>query len=640
MRGAPSIIVPGMQLRFARAQLGVCLLHVAAGVVGVAGVARADPPGSASRIDHVHHDKKNHDPCWPYSRCPAFPLPYAGTGYPSTYNYSGAFPDGFVWGLGTAAYQIEGAYKEGGRGASIWDTFTGADTVGMPGSVCDATPCAVNPHMYAVGATGNVANNHYHNFKEDVALMQKLGLTHYRFSVSWPRLVPLGNASDPAGVNPQGVAFYNALLDALVAAGITPVVTLYHWDLPQQLLRPPYDTPSTQGWFARTPAPIVPLFAAYADLCFRLFSDRVKFWVTFNEAWTFTWLGGEAGKAPGLPEFSESPKWPLIAGHNVLLAHAAAVGIFRSKYSASGGKIGITNNVDWKEPRTTAPADVTAAQRALEFQLAWFADPIYGPAGDYPSAMRTVLGDQLPSFTDEEKAALKGSADFFGLNSYGTGWAADTDEAGFCACYCAVDEAAGPDGPAFPKAQSAWLYGSGWGLRKLVNWIANRYGKDTTDIYVTEGGWSLAAGNVSVAVKDRDRTYYYANYTAALRDAIYVDGVRVKGYFAWSLMDNFEWERGFTERFGVTFNNFQFGEDPDAPPGAFQKPTPTGQVRTPKESAKWLSQVWARNALVDPEGAGSVCTEGSACNTCAMCCHSWIPEGKDCAMCVREHCQP
>jgi len=203
-----------------------------------------------------------------------------------------------------------------------------------------------------------------------------------------------------------------------------------------------------------------------------------------------------------------------------------------------------------------------------------------------------------------------------------------------------VDEGKGPDGPAFPKAQSAWLYGSGWGIRKLVNWIADRYGKGTTDIYVTEGGWSLAADNASSAVKDRERTYYYANYTSALRDAIYTDGVRVKGYFAWSLMDNFEWERGFTERFGVVYNDFQFGRDPDAPPGSFQKPTAAGQVRTPKESAKWLSQVWGGNALVDPEGAGSVCRDGDACNTCSMCCHSYIPAGRDCAMCVREHCQP
>ena len=172
----------------------------------------------------------------------------------------------------------------------------------------------------------------------------------------------------------------------------------------------------------------------------------MKFWVTFNEAWTFTWLGGAAGKAPGLPQFSESPKWPLVAGHNVLLAHAAAVDIFRSKYAKpSGGQIGITNNIDWKEPKTTAPADVAASQRALEFQLGWFADPIFGPDGDYPASMRSILGPLLPTFSDAEKAALKGSADFFGLNSYGTGWASDSAEAGFCACYCDVDEGEGCD---------------------------------------------------------------------------------------------------------------------------------------------------------------------------------------------------
>lgn len=463
------------------------------------------------------------------------------------------------------------------------------------------------------------------------------------------RLVPLGNASAPNAVNADAVAFYSALLDALLAAGITPVATLYHWDLPQALLTPPYSSPSTQGWYAHDPATgapagkeaIVPLFAAFADLCFSQFSDRVKFWVTFNEAWTFTWLGSGGGKAPGIDAFSEMPKWPLVAGHNVLLAHAAAVDVFRSKYAqSSGGVIGITNNIDWKEPKTTAPADVAAAQRALEFQLGWFADPIFGADGDYPPAMRTILGPLLPTFSDEEKASLNGSADFFGLNSYGTGWASDSDDAGFCSCYCNVDEGAGPDGPAFPKAQSAWLYGSGWGIRKLVNWIANRYGKDTTEIYVTEGGWSIAADNATAGVKDAPRTYYYANYTAALRDAIYEDGVKVKGYFAWSLMDNFEWERGFTERFGVVFNDFSFGDDPNAPPGSFQKPTAAGQVRTPKESAQWLSKVWASNAMVDPtNAAGPVCTDPDAgCNTCTACCKSYIPTGAECQKCVQERC--
>lgn len=556
-------------------------------------------------------ESKGHAPCWPYAQCPEFPTPFNGSGYPETYEYTGKFPEGFIWGLGTAAYQIEGAYKEDGRGASIWDTYTGANTVGMPGSICSSAPCPVNKGMYAKGATGNVANDHYHMWKSDVQFMKRLGLKYYRFSISWPRLVPMGNASTPGAVNQKGVSFYNALIDELIANDIQPVVTLYHWDLPQALMQPPYNTPRKMGWYASkggTPAgedSIVPLFAAYADLCFRLFGDRVKTWVTFNEAWTFTWLGSGAGKAPGIPEFSETPKWPLVAGHNVLLAHAAAVRLYRDAYqsgrsgaSHTGGRIGITNNMDWREPRTTSPADVAAAQRALEFQLGWYADPIFGNDGDYPPSMRAILGDALPKFTPEQRKLLRGSSDFFGLNHYGTAWAFDSEEAGFCQCYCSTTEAAGPDGPAFPRAESVWLYAAGWGLRKIINWVSKRYNKP--DIIVTESGWSLAANTTAQGIDDPQRTYYFANYTSQLQRAISEDGCRVTGYFAWSLMDNFEWERGFTERFGVSYNDFKFGQDPDSPPGWAQKPTAGAQVRTQKGSNKYLQAVWKANELIDP----------------------------------------
>lgn len=387
-----------------------------------------------------------------------------------------------------------------------------------------------------------MANNHYHNWKRDVALMKSLGVQVYRFSLSWPRLVPLGNASAPGGVNEKAVAWYNELIDELLANNITPAVTLYHWDLPQALLQPPYDTPDKMGWFASDSdgSPngvdsIVANFNAYADLCYREFGDRVKLWFTFNEAWTFTMMGSGGNKAPGLPQFSESPKWPLVAGHNVLLAHAAAVQTYRNRYQAmQGGKIGITNNMDWREPLTTSPADVAAAERSLEFQLGWFAEPIFGEHGDYPASMRTILGSALPTFTPAQSAMLKGSSDVFGLNHYGTAWVQDSAEPQSCNCYAKLSEGAGPDGPAFPRAQSSWLYGAGWGIRKIVNWVARRYGKDIP-IMMTEGGWSVAANTSAMGVTDPGRTYYYANYTSELQRAISEDGINVQGYLAWSL---------------------------------------------------------------------------------------------------------
>jgi beta-glucosidase/6-phospho-beta-glucosidase/beta-galactosidase len=586
-------------------------------------------------------------------QCPEFPGPYGFSEAPEQYDYSGGFPEGFIWGLGTAAYQIEGGYKEGGRGASIWDTFTGADTVGMPGAncahCCKKAPCPVNEVMFDKGATGNVACDHWHMWREDVALMRAMGLKHYRFSISWPRIYPTGRAKD--GVNLAGVDFYNGLIDELLSSGITPYVTLYHWDLPQGLL----DPPKANGWWARDPKTgepveeIVDEWLAYVDTCFSLFGDRVKVWLTFNEAWTFTWLASGFGKAPSIEPFMNMSRDPYIAAHNVLRAHAKAVDLYRSKYQPEqDGQIGITNNCDWKEPLTDSPADVAAAERGLLFQLGWLTDPIFGGKGDYPEVMKRMLRERLPRFTEQEKRLLDGSSDFLGINHYGTGFAHYTPgRPSEDFSFSKMTE----DG--LPRGQSEWLYGAGWGFRKLLYWIGRRY-KDVP-VIVTEGGWSIAAESAADGASDFDRVAYYANYTSQLRAAIYEDGVDVRGYFAWSLMDNFEWERGYSERFGVTFSDFNFspvGSSAGAPNGgdvnssgvnssgvnssgvnssgvnssrelsgrkagisaqlsgnssrkaqdlsSTWEPTAGRQIRTRKESSCWLEAVWRSNQLVDP----------------------------------------
>jgi len=240
---------------------------------------------------------------------------------------------------------------------------------------------------------------------------------------------------------------------------------------------------------------------------------------------------------------------------------------------------GITNNCDWREPASEADVDVGAAARGVEFWLGWFADPIF--LGDYPESMKRLVGDRLPTFTDEEKALVTGSADFFGLNHYGTGWVTNSEDPEWMEIYGVVSE----DG--FPQAESIWLFGAGWGLRKLLNWVNLRYGNP--DIFITEGGWSLPADTAVEAQHDFDRTAYYANYTSEILNSIVEDGVNVKGYFAWSLMDNFEWERGYVERFGVIFNDFAFGTDENTAANQTHQPTAGAQVRTPKDSACWLS---------------------------------------------------
>jgi beta-glucosidase len=250
--------------------------------------------------------------------------------------------------------------------------------------------------------------------------MKKLGIKHYRFSVAWPRLLPNGTLE--GGINEKGLQFYDELIDALLAAGIQPFLTLYHWDLPSAL-----QTDALPGWLDRS---IVSHFVNFATLCFRRWGRKVSRWATFNEPWTFVVLGyGTGSKAPG-GRWAEMSANPYTAGHNVLLAHAAAVRAFR-QYAAAGfpphagtrdgaddpmgsvrPQIGITNNMDWREPLSSTEADVAAAERSREWWLGWFCDPIW--QGDYPTAMREALGDRLPTFTDEEKAALVGSADFFG----------------------------------------------------------------------------------------------------------------------------------------------------------------------------------------------------------------------------------
>jgi len=657
-----------------------------AGVIGVlVGAAQSEecPAGASCNGDDLEllqlvggAAKKDGEPDGsqqlPKTECPGFvkcltefPMPYK-LDYPQSYPLGETlpFPKGFAWGVGTASYQIEGAYKEGGRGASIWDTFTGANTQGMPGSLCSRAPCPVNEAQGIKGATGNVANDHYHKFRQDVAMMASMGVPYYRFSMAWPRIFPTGHSKH--GPNAEGVQFYHDLLDELAAHGIEPIVTMYHWDLPQGLLQYEWDTvikpcdrAYKQGWFecemgnvayngteTRGPKPtglksfVVKEFKAYAKLLLREYGSKVRLWATFNEAWTFTFLGsGGRGKAPNVQPWMDGNIWPYIAGHNVILAHAAIADMFNGmKQSGELGqshRLSIVNNQDWQEPDADTPQAISAAEFAVEGQLGWYCDPIYGVNGvhDYPRSMRLTL-QYLPYFAASEKELLKKNRpDAFFLNHYGTAFV-------------------GPNGVTtrngLAQAKSTWLYQAGWGFRKMLNWVANRYGRDL-DIWSTEGGWSDGSMSALEGRYDPGRTMYYYSYLQEMHNAIAIDGVNVKGYMAWSLMDNFEWERGYSERFGTVWNDFNFGTDHDSPgmanPIYFNgagdsgkigtdgtlcgtncsggasgvpsvKPSPTGafgQTRHPKNTALWLQRVWESNALVDASRFLAATLGGDVC---------------------------
>lgn len=456
------------------------------------------------------------------------------------------FPEDFLWGSATSAYQIEGGYLSDGKGPSIWDVFCM-----IPGKVYN--------HDH-----GNLACDHYHRFREDVALMKQLGLKAYRFSISWPRVLPAGRGT----VNPAGIDFYNALIDELLNAGIEPWVTLYHWDLPAALEF------ELHGWLGEG---ISDAFAEYAEVCFQHFGDRVKNWITINEAWVVAILGyGHGVFAPGV----QSKDLPYLAGHHLIIAHAKAVDVYRKKYQTQQqGQIGITNNCDWREPLTDSSADHEAAERALEFFLAWFADPIY--KGDYPACMRERLGDRLPRFSAAEKELIQGSSDFFGLNHYTTMYASDATESKEAGSVYGngglsedqdVNLSVAPD---WPQTAMQWAIVP-WGCRKLLEWIAARY--DNPPIFITENGCAFDDQLVDGQVVDQERITFFEGYLGAIHEAIQ-NGVSLQGYFIWSLMDNFEWASGYSKKFGITY---------------IEEGTLN---RIPKESAKWYGEVIRQNGL-------------------------------------------
>ncbi|MEO7485997.1 MAG: family 1 glycosylhydrolase, partial [Ferruginibacter sp.] len=347
-----------------------------------------------------------------------------------------------------------------------------------------------------------------------------------------------------------------------------PWVTLYHWDLPAALEF------EIDGWLGDE---IATVFADYAALCFTHFGDRVKNWITINEAWVVAILGyGHGVFAPG----KKSNDLPYVAGHNLLLAHAQAVNVYRTQFQPQQkGCIGITNNCDWREPLTDSIADKEAAQRALEFFLAWFADPVY--KGDYPAVMKDRLGKRLPVFTEEQKLLLKGSSDFFGLNHYTTMYASDATnnkEAGSVYGNGGLSEdqdvTLGVDA-SWKLTDMQWAIVP-WGCKKLLQWIAERYNNPA--IFITENGCAFDDQLINGQVNDIERIDFFKGYISAIGEAIDA-GVQVKGYFIWSLLDNFEWASGYSKKFGIHY----------VEEGSLN--------RIPKTSAMWYKNVIANNAV-------------------------------------------
>ncbi|KAH9292851.1 hypothetical protein KI387_041964, partial [Taxus chinensis] len=435
------------------------------------------------------------------------------------------FPKGFVFGTATSAYQVEGAAKSEGRGPSIWDVF------------------ASKSGNIANNATANVADDQYHRYKEDVELMVKMNMDAYRFSISWSRIFPTGTGQ----INYKGVQYYNKLIDYLLERGITPYANLYHYDLPEGLDK------AFGGWLN---SKIVNEYGKYAEFCFKTYGDRVKNWMTFNEPRDIAALGYDNGiAAPGRCSApfgncsaGNSSTEPYIVAHNLLLSHGAAVKIYRETYQAQQkGKIGILLDFVWYEPLTNSTGDIAASQRSRDFSIGWFLHPIV--YGKYPDSMVEIVGTRLPKFTEEQSIMVKGSMDFLGLNQYTAYYMYDPQQPKPNISDYQMDWNAGfafeRNGVQIgPRANSEWLYIVPWGLYKAVMYIKDNYENPT--LIITENGMD-DPGNVTLAagLHDTTRINYFRSYIENLINAMN-DGANVVGYFAWSLLDNFEWTKGYT----------------------------------------------------------------------------------------------
>uniref|UniRef100_A0A8C8R6R6 Lactase n=1 Tax=Pelusios castaneus TaxID=367368 RepID=A0A8C8R6R6_9SAUR len=479
----------------------------------------------------------------------------------------GEFPKNFSWSVATAAYQIEGAWRADGKGLSIWDQFS-------------HTPLKISNDENA-----DVTCDSYHKLEKDLASLRDLKVSHYRFSIAWSRVLPDGTTKH---VNEAGLNYYERLIDALLASNIKPQVTIYHWDLPQALQ-------NVGGWENET---IVQRFTEYAEFLFQRLGEKVKFWITLNEPYIIANLGyGYGTSAPGIS--ARPGKAPYVVGHNLIKAHAEVWHLYNETYRPKqGGLISITINSDWAEPRNPdKQEDIDAARRYVQFYGGWFAHPIF-KNGDYNEVMKARIRERslaqgltksrLPEFTESEKQRIKGTFDFFGFNHYTTILAYNLNYGSATSSYDADRGVASITDRSWLGSGSFWLKVTPFGFRKILRWIKEEY--NNPPIYVTENGVSERG---APGLNDTWRIHYYKSYINEALKAVVLDGVDLRGYTAWSLMDNFEWATGFAEKFGLFYTNYT---DPNL-------------ARIPKESAKYYSSIIQCNGFPDPANGPHLCLQ-------------------------------
>ncbi|CAI6360889.1 unnamed protein product [Macrosiphum euphorbiae] len=461
------------------------------------------------------------------------------------------FPNDFMFGTATAAYQIEGGWNEDGKGENIWDHLV-----------------HTRPELIKDRTNGDIACDSYHKYKEDVALAKNLNVKFYRFSISWARIAPSGVMNK---LNQKGIAYYNRLIDELIKNNIMPIVTMYHWDLPQYLQ-------DLGGWVN----PIMSdYFKEYARVLFTYYGDRVKWWITINEPLEVS--TGYAFNALA-PYLHLNNAGYYLAGHTQLIAHGKVYRLYEEVFkSTQQGKISISISGLFYLPKNAESLDdIVTAERANQFDRGWFSHPVY--KGDYPPIMRQWLDKKskeespwsiLPTFTEDEIKLIKGTADFYAFNHYSSRLV--TQESGdpdsyynsIANYYASVDES-------WPKSSPAsWLITAPVGLKKLLVWIKNEYGNPP--MFITENGFGDNG-----QLDDLDRISYIKGYLNATLQAIHEDNCNVIGFTIWSLLDNFEWMDGFSIHFGLVKVDFN---DPE-------------RTRTPKASYKFFKNVVTTGRLI------------------------------------------
>uniref|UniRef100_A0A224XNE6 beta-glucosidase n=1 Tax=Panstrongylus lignarius TaxID=156445 RepID=A0A224XNE6_9HEMI len=468
-----------------------------------------------------------------------------------TMNVNIKFPKGFLFSAATASYQIEGAWNVSGKGENIWDRIVHTD-----------------PSFIYNKENGDVASDSYHKYKEDVQLLKYIGFDFYRFSLSWARILPRGTKDF---VNKPGIDYYNDLIDDLLANGIEPMVSLYHWDLPQHL-------EDRGGWLNAT---IIQFFEDYANVVFSAFGDRVKWWLTINEPISITSGYGTTELAPALNLHGTGD---YLSGHNLLRAHAKVYHLYDKMFKPKQkGRVSFAMNGEFSFPRKNTIDDYNAAERWNQFSLGWFLHPVYSATGDYPPVMRDYIDrnsasegrafSRLPYFTEQEIKEIRGTYDYLALNHYSS-TLATTGVSGEQPSRIRDANVQLSFDPKWPTSQSPWLRVVPVGFRKVLNWVKDQY--NNPQVFITENGFSDY--NIT---KDYGRISYYESYLSNLSAAMYEDGCNVFGYTAWSLIDNFEWRAGYSQRFGIVQVDF---DDPNRP-------------RTKKASAEFFKQLIAQQKM-------------------------------------------